>query len=48
MKKKIVSHTVVDHLLKIGLWRKDNTTSTHYRFSNESSNLKRAKTRDIF
>ena len=34
---------VVGHLLKIGLWRKDHTTSTHHRFCNESSNLERKK-----
>jgi hypothetical protein len=34
-------YNVVGHLIKIGLWRKDNTTGTHHRFCNESSNLER-------
>jgi hypothetical protein len=28
------------HLLKITLWREDDPTGTHHRFSNEGSNLK--------
>jgi len=34
---------VVGHLLKIGLRRKDHTTSTHHGFCDESSNLERKK-----
>lgn len=38
---KNMLYNVVGHLIKIGLWRKDNTTGTHHRFCNESSNLER-------
>jgi len=34
-----VLELVVYNLFKIGLWRRDDTTSTHHRFSNESSDL---------